>query len=234
LNLGKALSIELRGPIISVRDPEVYQVAIAPPLPIPSTIVGAIGYAYWKIGLCNGEDLCMSRARETILKARASATFSIKFNVILSRYRGVLEEKKLPEDPKEILKFRDALVREYVFLDRFKVLIIPLDNKYVNDIKRALYTVERIGDSESLVSISSIEEHEIRDCEGNTVNVVVRSSIASGGNYTIVRGLLEKGEKSTLALPLMNERNYYKPSYIVVSRRVKCAGDFRFPDGDDW
>ncbi|MEM4970999.1 MAG: type I-A CRISPR-associated protein Cas5a [Sulfolobales archaeon] len=236
MNPGKALSVELRGPIISVRDPEVYQVAIAPPLPMPSTIVGAIGYAYWKIGLCSGEERCMSRAGETILKARASSAFSIKFSAVLSRYRGVLEEKRLPKDPNEISKFRDALVREYVFLDRFKVFILPSDDKYIGDIRRALLNVERIGDSESLVSISSIEEHEIEDCEGNTVNVVVRSSIASGGNYMIVRGLLENGEKSMLALPLMSERNYYRPSEIRLeaSRRVKCAGNFRFPDGDNW
>jgi CRISPR-associated protein Cas5a/b/c len=229
-----ALCAELSAPIISIKDPEVYQVAVSTPLPQPSTLIGAIGYSYWKMKLCNGEDLCIRRVRETVLKARASAVISSKFSVILSRYRGVLEERKLPKNIDDILGFRDALAREYIFLGRFKVLIIPSHTKYIDEIKKALLIIERVGDSESLVSTLSVEECEVEDCDGDFVNVVIRSSLADGGAYTIARGLLEDGSKDLLALPLLHERNYYKPSYIRVRRNVKCACGLKFPEGDDW
>jgi CRISPR-associated protein Cas5 subtype I-A len=229
-----AICAELYAPIISIRDPEVYQVAVSIPLPQPSTLIGAIGYSYWKMKLCNGEEQCIQRARETVVKARASTTISSKFSVVLSRYRGVLEEKRLPENIDEILGFRDAMVREYVFLDRLKILIIPSHSKYIDEIKKALLITERVGDSESLVSILSVKEEEIKDCNGDSVNVIIRSSLAEGGAYTIVRGLLENGTKDLLALPLLHEKNYYKPSYIRVRRDIKCACGLRFPEGDDW
>jgi CRISPR-associated protein Cas5a/b/c len=229
-----AICAELYAPIISIRDPEVYQVAVSIPLPQPSTLIGAIGYSYWKMKLCSGEEQCIQRARETIVKARASTTISSKFNVVLSRYRGVLEEKRLPKNIDEILGFRDAMVREYVFLDRLKVLIIPSHIKFIDEIKKALLIIERVGDSESLVSILSVKEEEIKDCNRDSVNVIIRSSLAEGGAYIIVRGLLENGTKDLLALPLLHEKNYYKPSNIRVRRNIKCACGLRFPEGDDW
>jgi CRISPR-associated protein Cas5 subtype I-A len=222
--------VEFYLPVFSVRQVEAYQVAVSTLVPLPSTIVGAVGAVLGRVGYCKGSE-CLKEARRRIRLARAVALTVVKSPVILRRLRKVLEEGRLPADIKEVASFSDAMSREYVFAWRLALLI-------EGDVEREyLYLIDRLGDSESLVSIVDVAEVEPVDCAGR-VNVVVKSHVARGGNYILVRGFDEHGDRSIFAVPLRVEGGLYKASEVEVDGPVRCVerGSLRaaFPGGYGW
>lgn len=93
--------VELYLPVFSVRDVESYQVAVSMLVPLPSTVVGAVGAVLGRMGYCRGDE-CLKEARRRIRLARAVAPTAAKSPVVLRRLRGVLEEGRLPDSIKDI------------------------------------------------------------------------------------------------------------------------------------
>jgi CRISPR/Cas system-associated protein Cas5 (RAMP superfamily) len=123
------------------------------------------------------------------------------------------------------------MTREYVFAWRLALLI-------EGSIKREhLYLIDRVGDSESLASVVDVAEVEPVDC-ASRVNVVVRSRVARGGNYLLVRGFDERGDRAIFAVPLRVEGGLYKEGSIEVEGPVKCIERdglrVAFPGGYGW
>ncbi len=223
--------VEVVAPLFSVKELDVYQVATSTPLPLPGTVVGAIGAAMGRAGRCRGAE-CLEEARRRVRFARAAASSGlVKSPVVLRRLRGVLEEGVLPASAKAFVEFSDAMSREYVFTWRLLLLV-------GGDVEREdLYLIDRLGDSESLVAVVDVVEVEPRECVGR-VNVVVKRHVARGGDYVPVRGLDERGSESWFAAPLKMEGQLYTTGAVEVNGPVKCveSGGRRvvFPGGDEW
>ncbi|RFA93079.1 type I-A CRISPR-associated protein Cas5a [Pyrobaculum aerophilum] len=221
--------VELTFPIYSIKELDVYQVASSMPLPSPSSIVGAVGAAMGRTGLCKGSE-CLEAARRAVKIARPAATgYLTKSPVVLRRIRKILEEKQLPSDLGEFVSFSDAMSREYVLTTSLKVLII-------GELKsEVLYLIDRIGDSESLASVVSVRRYDRAErCNGG-VNVAVVRDVARGGSFTLVKMLDEAGRPRMYALPVVRTTgDVYMPSTIKTDRGVLCVEDIKFPEGYGW
>jgi CRISPR-associated protein Cas5 subtype I-A len=223
--------VEVVAPLFSAKELDVYQVATSMPLPLPGTVVGAIGAAMGRAGLCRGME-CLEAARRQVRFARVATSGGlVKSFVVLRRLRKVLEEGKLPPSAEAFAEFSDAISREYVFT-RSLLLLVEGDVE-----EEHLYLIDRLGDSESLVAVVNVAEVEPVACT-ERVNVVVKRNVARGGDYVLVKGLDERGSESWFAVPLKMEGRFYVAGAVEVAGPVRCVklGDrvVAFPDGDEW
>ena len=225
----RALVLSIRVPFFSIKLPEAYQVAASYDFLMPSTLFGALCASLcvlngWKEEECK-EKLKGTKVRELYPRKVVLAS---KFPVILRRVRGVLEEGRLPSSLDEATGFFDAMVREYVFtLDERKAIIVT---DRLDEVKEAAWLISRIGDSESLLSVTNVEEVELEECRGGEITVM--SKRGSGG--VTVRGFDEEGVKSDFLVPARAHPLYlyYRP--VTYSGKVLCKGDIRIPAGTDW
>lgn len=223
-----------RFPLFSVRHLETYQVAVSHPLLPPSTVVGAVGKALYFAGECSGQS-CMDAARRLVKKARDAAVEASKFGVVLRRARGVLEEERPPEDFEELRGYFDALYRDYVYSREKTLLIVPRDSGALNVLAKALWLLERAGDTESLLSVVDVEAVEAERCGGGFVNVVVSAEAARGGSYVVQKALDESGSVRLFSFPVASAAGgVYKPGVVKVDGGVLCAGEVKFPEGHGW
>lgn len=229
----KVLLARLRLPLFSVRHHETYQVAATLPFLPPSTIIGALTQAAARGGLCAGH--CLAEVRGWVAKARDAAAPTVKFPAMLRRARGVLEEGKLPTSAGEIGAYFDALVREYAYATERTILVVPNGEQHLGRLEKALWLLERVGDTESYASVAAVEELDARTCGAGDVNVAVRLRVASGGAYLVVKAGDEDGALTDFAVPLTaGGKGYYAPAKIAVKGGALCAGDIAFPAGHDW
>ncbi|AFA39173.1 CRISPR-associated protein Cas5, subtype I-A/APERN [Pyrobaculum oguniense TE7] len=223
--------VRARAPLFSVRHLETYQIAVSYTMAPPSTIVGAVGRGLAIMGECSGSEDCINAARSLVLKARDVAVPSARFGVVLKRARGILEERRMPKSFKET-GFFDALNREYVFAAEKLFLIVPSDNRRV--LERALWHLERLGDTESLIAVYDVAVERAERCEG-LVNVVVRWEVARGGGFVVQPGEDERGERQYFAFPVVaKEGGLYVPGGVKIDGGILCAGEVRFPESHDW
>lgn len=214
-----ALIARISAPAISIKHPETFQIAAALPLPQPSSLIGALAYclgAYTGIGLT-----ALDRVKSLVLAARARLLSEIEVitPIILRRFR-ILDkgfEKKGFLKALEKLRshdfegFRniiegeltDALYREYLSQTTFKCVWIvegELDS-------RIAYLLQRLGDTESLVTV---EEAWSAECsleyadhvETEYPFTVPREEIENmRGEYTIIRMCDEKRERQMFYVP---------------------------------
>ncbi|QXJ32139.1 type I-A CRISPR-associated protein Cas5a [Saccharolobus shibatae] len=226
------LLVRFRGPLFSVKRLDVYQVASAYPFTPPSTIIGSLSNAMGILGYCNVRD-CIKFTRGLVTHAREVFSKNERIiisPVVLKRIRGVLEENSLPENFDEISKYSDVLIREYTYSFTRQIFFIVKDK--VDEVKKALFNVQRLGDSESLVSVESIKEVEAEKCDKKEVNVVsdIRSN---GGWYLIMPAFDEQGRKRNFSIPLYSFGSYYEVGEIKYDKTL-CAGDIVFPEGEKW
>lgn len=227
----EAVLVRARAPLFSVRHLETYQIAVSYTMAPPSTIVGAVGRGLAIMGACSGREGCIEAARGLVLRARDVAVPAARFGVVLKRARGVLEERRLPKSFKET-GFFDALNREYVFATEKLLLILPRRGREV--LERALWHLERLGDTESLIAVYDVAVEKAEKCEG-LVNVVVRWEVAKGGGFVVQPGEDELGARRYFAFPVVSkEGGLYVPGGVKIDGGVLCAGDVRFPEGHDW
>lgn len=203
---------------------------------MPSTIVGSIGYSLALLGECKGED-CINSARKIVKKAREYFPRKIIFSkspIILKRIRGILENKEMPKSLADFVSSSDALVREYVVSEERNILILT---DKPSQMIRAVKIMDRLGDSESLLSVIDVKESKIEECEKEDgVNVMIKKEIVTQrtrGDHITVDGFDELGEKSVFYVPVEVKGYSIKPSPIKTSK-VMCAGDAVFPEGDNW
>jgi CRISPR-associated protein Cas5a/b/c len=253
----------------SVRIVETYQVAASYPLLPPSTIVGAIAKSLSMLGYCGTRSSdwkskvndCLNYTRGLVFKARdtsilaegrgpgkqTSIPISVRQPVILHVLRKVLEENRLPSSLKEIEKFSDAMVREYMISPLPRLLLIiskgPKDRDTIRKLKEAILLISRLGNSESLVSVLGVSEPlEAKPCQEKNVNIVIKYSpdLVKGSNYTVVKAIDEEGRESAFAMPVTSggRGDVYYSSSIEVERDTLCVvydnAKIVFPAGDEW
>ena len=229
----RVLLARLRLPLFSVRHHETYQVASALPFLPPSTIIGALTQAAARGGLCAGD--CLAEVRGWIAKARDTAAPTAKFPVMLRRARGVLEEGGLPPSAEELASYFDAMVREYAYTAERAVLVVPSAESHLGRLEKALWLLERVGDTESYASVAEVAEIDARPCGVGEVNIAVKLNNAVGGAYLVVKAGDEDSALADFAVPLAaSGRGYYTPTKIAVKGDVLCAEDIAFPAGHDW
>lgn len=237
-----AIISKIKFPFFSLKHIESYQVAVSYPVIFPSTLVGAFGYALSLLGECKGDE-CSKAYSNYILKAREFVNesrrtiISSKFPVILKRFR-TLEHKgnnyNLPEKIDKISKSTDAMVREYVFTPERDFVFIVKNDKEIDVVKKALRLIDRLGDSESLVSVIDVREEELTECTYNNVNVMVKGEFNFTEN-TLLLGLDENGNKSLFAIPykIVDYSLVYSPIQVKKGN-VLCGKSVRIPKGGDW
>jgi len=226
------LLARLRGPLYSVKRLDVYQVSTSYPFIPPSTLIGALGEGLGILGYCEPSD-CLNYAKKLVRKAREVFLSDVKISVspvILKRARGVLENESLPGSFNEITKYNDALVREYTYSFNRQVLFGMVDG--VDVVKKALYNIQRLGDTESMVSVEDVKEVEVEKCDKHEVNVVSDIKNATG-RYLIFPAFDEQGKRRYFSVPLYFLGSYYEVGEIKYNRTL-CAGEAIFPEGDDW
>ncbi|MFP3203173.1 MAG: type I-A CRISPR-associated protein Cas5a [Sulfolobus sp.] len=232
----EAIIAKLRIPFFSIKRYDTYQISYSYIFLMPSSIVGSIGNSLALLGECKGED-CINLARKIVKKAREYFPRKITFSkspVILKRVRGMLEDKEMPKSLAEFVSSSDALVREYVVSEERNILILT---DKPSQIIEAVKIMDRLGDSESLLSVIYVKESKIGECEKEDgVNVMIKNEIVSQesrGDQITVDGFDELGKKSVFYIPVEVKGYSIKPSPIKTSK-VMCAGDAVFPEGDNW
>ncbi|MGC8987904.1 type I-A CRISPR-associated protein Cas5a [Infirmifilum sp.] len=228
----KVLLVKLRGPFYSVKMLDVYQVATTLPFIPPSTLIGAIGNGLAYSGACKGIN-CLNKAMELVTHAREVFVkeFAVAISpIVLRRAKKVLEDKKLPRNFKEVMSYNDAMVREYSY-SPLRLVIVRVKGE-LELVKKALYLMERLGDSESLVAVEEVKEVEEVKCNKTEVNTVTKLTSLEG-MYTVMPSIDERGERVMFSFPLLRVGPRYELGRIKYDRTV-CAGEAIYPEGDDW
>lgn len=129
------------------------------------------------------------------------------------------------------------MVREYSTLFKFKIVLIPsgIGRNKLDNLVKLMWLIERLGDSESLVSVTNVRVAPLVPCgDGNNfVNVVVKADVVSNGSYMVMKGFDEKYNEVNLAFPVVSYADHYRLGEIMVKNSVKpvyCAEDVRIPD----
>ncbi len=161
----KAFIVTLYFPLFSLKQPLAFQVADTNLLPSPSSLRGALAksLAYIHPNHFNGNDF-QSLVESWLRKVEEIVPFVtakpkscvIKGTVILSRLR-TLEQRERKEP-------RDAMRRGITFLYKLKACFIVNERRAIetlgsgalNKIWRALWIMDRIGDTESLIFVSDV------------------------------------------------------------------------------
>ena len=161
----KAFIAEAYFPLFSLKKPLAFQVADTNLLPSPSSLRGALAkvLAYFYPDDFSGGDpqeqieKWMKKIEEIVPYTTAKPESPvIKGSVLLSRLRTL--EQRGREDP------RDAMRRGITFLSKLKICFIVDENKATSylgkdaleNIRRAIFAIDRIGDTESLVCITKV------------------------------------------------------------------------------
>ena len=228
-----AICARISLPAFSIKHPEAFQIAASLPIPQPSTLAGALAYCLgtWEKTGCG---VAKNRVERALLAARArlSSKVTVSTPIVLRRFRVLdkgLESKGKREEPafkraykaldlKDFTGFRktiegeliDALYREYLAMASLNCVWVirePLNHEI-------LYLLQRLGDSESLVTVTEAWACECKEVslerpatkyplslDPNTVKDVK-------GNYMAVRMHDEKRDKLKI---------YYLPCNKEVS-----------------
>lgn len=160
----KAFVVSLSFPIFSLKLPLAFQVADTSLLPSPSSLRGALAKTLAYFHPFSGNNF-QEAVEEWMLRIEGFVPYVtvkpeselVKGSVILSRSRTL--EQRGREDP------RDAMRRGVVFIHCIKACYVVNEEKAkkelgedaLNQIKEALWLIDRIGDTESLSSVSNVE-----------------------------------------------------------------------------
>ncbi|MEM1582289.1 MAG: type I-A CRISPR-associated protein Cas5a [Candidatus Bathyarchaeia archaeon] len=210
-------------PIFSIKHPETFQIATSLPIPQPSSLVGALAYCLGvqqEIGLKAQEIV-----KENVIVARAKLvgeTATVN-PVILRRFRILdkgIEEKDFEkacnafhagdfDTYRKILekKLTDALYREYLSLATLKCVWVL--KTYIES--KILYLLQRLGDTESLVSVIETWSADCKTLNLSEVSTDYPFSVspdiidAIRGNYTTIKMCDEKRESKLFYIPCRRE-----------------------------
>lgn len=160
-----AVEVVAKGPFFSVQRPLSYQVGDSLILPQPSTLVSALVFCLSRAQLITAQgfgDDYLRNLVEFIGKGLVRTTIKpltplISTPILLSRLR-TLEwtpneiEDKISGDK----KLTNAMIREYVF-GAYSIYFLFTDNEIAEKSIKFLPLISRVGDTESLTSITRIE-----------------------------------------------------------------------------
>ncbi|RLF05131.1 MAG: type I-A CRISPR-associated protein Cas5 [Thermoprotei archaeon] len=165
----RAVVALVRAPLFSVRKPLTYQAAAAFPLPQPSTLVGALACSlavtYGGVEGVKGDvyvkECCKLVLRELVRATVKPLTPVARSSLTLSRMRTLeLGSDKVVRRIERGGRIRDAMIREY-FYGRLGLLYVFRDGELASKAVKALYLLERLGDTESCVSVDEVGEGEL-------------------------------------------------------------------------
>lgn len=171
----KAFIAIVRAPLYSVKRPEAYQTGVSLPLPQPSTLVGALARAAAiaegnPAGLPSGVagDDYVRELTEWILGklelVRAVAKpvgFLARSSFMLSRVRALEESgKDILSKMEKGRRIADAMVREY-YWGRLALMYVFKGDIDSRRVLTWLSLLERLGDTESLVSPERVGEAKL-------------------------------------------------------------------------
>jgi len=250
----KVILVKLSSSQYSIKVLGTYQVAATYPLAPPSTLVGSLARSLNLLGLCGSGagswkdevNDCINKVRSMMWRIRDSSALAQDGHALASKYpvtirvlRSVLEEGRMPGSKDEFVKFMDAMVREFIISHPRFIIIVPRSDDYVKDLAKASWLIGRFGNSESYVSVSSVETFEIRDCGVDEVNVVIKfnPNYIIGGNYIVSKAVDEGGNEELFVFPVSSHQrgDVYYPSKVRVKGSAYCVGDKVFiPKGDWW
>jgi len=166
----RAVLALIRAPLFSTRKPIAYQVAVAYPLPQPSTLVGALTYsltvAYGGVKGFSG-DLYVKKCCENVLRGLIRAVAKplspiSRSSFTLSRMRTLeLSSDEVVKRIKRGKRIKDAMVREY-FYGKIGLLYVFKDEELAMKASKALYLLERLGDTESCICVEEIRDIKLK------------------------------------------------------------------------
>ncbi|MCX8171905.1 MAG: type I-A CRISPR-associated protein Cas5a, partial [Candidatus Bathyarchaeota archaeon] len=218
-----AVCAKINAPIFSLKHPEVFQVAASLPVPQPSSLVGALAYC---IGVERGIGLkAQDIVMENIIAARGKllSEATVTNPIILRRFRildkglevGGFERACEALRSGDFDSFRsviekelaDAFYREYLSPAILKCIWILKDS--VED--KALYLLQRLGDTESLISVVEAWSSECAVLSADdastdypfTLNSEVIDAIY--GSYTTIKMCDERRELKLFYVPCKRE-----------------------------
>lgn len=158
----RAVVAVIRAPFYSIRVPVSYQAAISYPLPPPTTLLGSLAFAMSTTGVLVGTgdrdvyvESCVKEVFKLIRWVTVKPLSVIKReSYILSRLR-TLEPNRRKSGTGE--KPTDAMVREY-YGGTLAIIYLLTENRAdrVKEVESSLYAVERLGDTESLISVDGV------------------------------------------------------------------------------
>ena len=200
----KAIIAHIRAPIYSLKQPQAFQTMVSLPLPQPSTLVGALAYCLAvQQGL--GASEAVSRAVNHIAAARSRFLTEVvvpsyvvlrRFRVLDKGMRAEVKEQPKPYDQllhaiksrnhagvrQMVEDLSDALYREYVFVRKLECVWVMRD---VNWDANLLWSITRLGDTESLCQVENVSESTV---VLHRAKVIRTSFPAPFSSEAIVRG----------------------------------------------
>lgn len=253
-----AVCAKLKSPIFSIKRPETFQIAASLPVPQPSTLVGALAYC---VGVHQGIGLeAQELVKRLVVAARAklmSGAVATVNPIILRRFRILdkgLEDGTFGKACEALSRgdfdaFRrvlerelvDALYREhlsYAILKCVWVLKSSLESKL-------LYLLQRLGDTESLVTVTEAWSAECKTLYGDATSTEYPFAISPelvreiSGSYTVLKMCNEERKLETFCVPCRKEVGVARDGakyFIYVPSRVdvkfKGAGELLLVDDE--
>lgn len=170
----KAVVAVIKSLFFAIKLPLAYQMAVSYPLPPPTTLIGALACSYSKIHdiqtSWEGDGFIEDCVRYVLDSLRLVTVKPLspiwRKSFLLSRLR-VLEKSTSKVEGKRL---SDAMTREY-FGGRLALVYVFNDEKFATDAYKALYLVERVGDTESLVSVESVQFAEVEPLKSSSEEV---------------------------------------------------------------
>jgi len=226
--------IKIKLPFFSIRNPESFQVGSSLPIPPPSALMGSLAYALAiKNGLSPNEAL--AKVRNYVALARASLISeapAIPNPILLWRYR-ILDKKrevlKLIKtkrysytDIKNALeqKYKDALYREYLFAHNISVIYVLKKDKMIS--KDTFYLISRLGDTESICSVTDVQILTYREIQMKSVEtkypLIFNEEFIDDikGDYMIIKMTDESRDMKAYVIPIRRR-------FIETKRGVKAV-----------
>lgn len=234
----------------SIKFPYAFQVAHTIKLPQPPTLLGALASALCLAGSVKLRskgvkyyDECLNSTATLGLRAVSAAPASLALTItsaLLRRWRLENVIKNLKADSETFKrKVPDAMVREYVYCPKLVTFYIFDKEEGAEEAVKALWSVERLGDTESLTTCTEVYLHKASTKVGGEASNVktyfpLRVAKHIYGNYHIVKmqplniGLKSKRTSSDIrsleeyVFPLevrYDEKtglNYYVPTQLHV------------------
>ncbi|MEM2613860.1 MAG: type I-A CRISPR-associated protein Cas5a [Nitrososphaerota archaeon] len=222
-----AICAKIITPIFSLKHPEAFQIAASLPIPQPSSLVGALAY-------CIGTEQRMGLRVQEIIKdiavvarGKLVGETAVVNPVILRRFRILdkgIEEGDF-EEACEALRlgdfnvFRntlekrltDALYREYLSPAKLKctwILRTALESKI-------LYLLQRLGDTESLVSVT---EAWSADCKMMSIN-----ELSTDYPFTLDGNMIDNIQGNYTVLKMCDEKRDLKLFYVPCKKEVRST-----------
>jgi len=192
----KAVYCTLRLPLFSSKLPTAYQIAISAPLPLSATLIGALVRALARVDQgCSGvnQEEAAKKGLELMLSGLLEATSRVTCDGV-TRGTVILKRSRELEGRATEGSFRtDAIRREYVFSRKLQIIYIFKDDEKAKLALRAISLMDRIGDTESIISPVEWGISNVRRVEGDGVNTTIRGSLVKempDGCYSIIRAYL--------------------------------------------